>query len=380
MIQTTEFIEGIKSSGVKFITGVPDSLLKEVCAHIDSEFKPPQHLIATNEGSAVGLAIGSYLGTGLPAMVYMQNSGIGNALNPLISLADPQVYGIPMVLLIGWRAEMRDEFGQIFDEPQHRKQGQITLELLRVLDIPYIIIDSQTKGVQTKILTAVNEALSRSGPVALVVRKGTFHKFECSPDLKKFKFVSREDAIKSVVANLPSNTSVISTTGMISRELYEIRKSNKLADGLDFLTVGGMGHASQIATGLALTNPERKVVCLDGDGAILMHTGALANSADFSNLFHIVFNNGVHDSVGGQPTKGQSLRFDLIARSFGYKNTEIIRSLDNFNARFKQLLNNQASSFLEIRCAPGSRDNIGRPEENLIERKKNFMNFVRIKN
>lgn len=380
MIQTTDFIEGIKSSGIKFITGVPDSLLKEVCAHIDSEFQPPQHLIATNEGSAVGLAIGSYLGTGVPAMVYMQNSGIGNALNPLISLTDPQVYGIPMVLLIGWRAEMSDEFGQIFDEPQHRKQGEITLELLKVLDIPYIIIDSQTKDVQAKILTAANEALSRSGPIALVVRKGTFHKFDSSPDLKKFKFTSRENAIKSVVANLPSNTSVISTTGMISRELYEIRKSNNLAEGLDFLTVGGMGHASQIATGLALTNPEKKVVCLDGDGAILMHTGALATSADCSNLFHIVLNNGVHDSVGGQPTKGQSLRFDLIASSFGYKNTEIILSLDDFNAKFKQLFNNQGSSFLEIRCAPGSRENIGRPDNNLIERKKNFMNFVGIKN
>jgi len=156
VIETKDFIEGINNSGIRFITGVPDSLLKEVCAHIDSEFLPPQHLIATNEGSAVGLAIGSYLGSGVPPMVYMQNSGIGNALNPLVSLTDPQVYGIPMVLLIGWRAEMSNEFGQIFDEPQHRKQGQITLELLKVLGIPYVIVDSNTKDIQVKILGAVN--------------------------------------------------------------------------------------------------------------------------------------------------------------------------------------------------------------------------------
>jgi phosphonopyruvate decarboxylase len=285
-----------------------------------------------------------------------------------------------MVLLIGWRAEMSYEFGQIFDEPQHRKQGQITLELLKVLEIPYTIIDSNTKNVQSIIFSAANEAVSRSGPVALVVRKGAFHKFNTSPNLKRHKFITREDAIKSVVANLPANTSVISTTGMISRELYEIRGSNNLAEGLDFLTVGGMGHASQIAAGLALANPGKKFVCLDGDGAVLMHTGALAVSADCPNLFHIVLNNGVHDSVGGQPTKGQSLRFDLIASALGYANTEIIFSLEDFDIKFKQLFDKQGSSFLEIRCAPGSRNDIGRPNSNLIERKKDFMNFVGNKN
>jgi phosphonopyruvate decarboxylase len=376
MINTTDFVDGIKNAGIEFITGVPDSLLKEICAHITQDFPPTQHIIATNEGSAVGLAMGHFLGSGKPAVVYMQNSGLGNALNPLVSLVDPKVYAIPMLLLIGWRAELDDDLTQMGDEPQHKKQGLITLDILKILEIPFHIISSRTKDIKLVISNAMRNSIERSGPVALVVRKDTFKRFESLKISKEKKLLTRELAIMKVLDYLPNDASIVSTTGMISRELYEIRKENEQLLSNIFLTVGGMGHANQISAGIALSNPSKKVVCLDGDGAILMHTGGLSISADCDNLLHIVLNNGVHDSVGGQPTKGQKLNFVQIAEAMGYKNFELITDLDDFESRFKRVIEKRGSSFVEIRCKPGSRNNLSRPKNDLLQRKENFMKFV----
>jgi len=218
MIDTTDFVDGIKNAGIEFITGVPDSLLKEICAHITQDFPPTQHIIATNEGSAVGLAMGHFLGSGKPAVVYMQNSGLGNALNPLVSLVDPKVYAIPMLLLIGWRAELDDDLTQMGDEPQHKKQGLITLDLLKILEIPFHIISSRTKDIKLVISNAMRSSIERSGPVALVVRKDTFKRFESLKISKEKELLTRELAIMKVLDYLPNDASIVSTTGMISRE------------------------------------------------------------------------------------------------------------------------------------------------------------------
>jgi len=377
VIETSDFIRSMKESGVEFITGVPDSLLKDICFHIQIEFLANQHVIATNEGSAVALAIGHYLSTGSPALVYMQNSGLGNAINPLVSLADSEIYGIPMILLIGWRGEVAQRGEVTSDEPQHRKQGLITLEQLKILDIPYEILNAATKDLDSKFKKIKNLAMARGGPTALVVQKNTFKKFDSFESKIFTGRISRNDAIERIVSLTPQNIPIISSTGMISRELYELRNYRNFASRAEFFTIGGMGHASQIAAGIAMTRPEQKVICLDGDGAVLMHAGALAVSADVSNLIHIVLNNGVHDSVGGQPTKGEFLRFDLVAEAFGYKNFDSVDTLEELEILFNASLKSKESFLIEVLCNPGSRKDLGRPAKHPRESKKDFMDFLR---
>ena len=289
MISPQEFVDSLQEIDIKFVTGVPDSLLKEVCACITSSLNSDQHIIAANEGSAIALAIGNYLGTKIPSLVYMQNSGLGNTINPLVSLADKAIYSIPMILMIGWRGEIKDDGTQLKDEPQHVKQGEITLDLLDILEIPYYIIDKDTKDISSILRTAKDETLKKQSPVALVVRKGTFDKFNLySANNKQNYELSREQAIGYIIDNIPESSPVVSTTGMISREVYEYRKLKPNDKTLDFLTVGGMGHASSIACGICVARPYSKVFCLDGDGALLMHGGALSNTSDQDNLTHII--------------------------------------------------------------------------------------------
>lgn len=376
MIETAEFITGLKKSGIQFITGVPDSLLKDICAHITSYFGPEQHIIATNEGSAVGLAIGHYFATGRPALVYLQNSGLGNVINPMTSLADPQVYAVPMVLMIGWRGEIMEDGRQLKDEPQHVKQGRITLGQLDVLGIPYRIVDANTLQIDVVLEQACSDALARSGPVALLVRKNTFTRFDLEALAQEGVELTREQAIEHILPVLPLDAVIVSTTGMASRELFEFRKRSQAGHQRDFLTVGGMGHASQIAAGIAFSRPDRTVVCIDGDGAVLMHAGALAISADCSNLFHIVLNNEAHDSVGGQPTKGNVLRFDRIAGAFGYRHVDFAKSGNELRERLSRMLDLEGSVLLEVRCKRGSRNDLGRPDRTPVQNKTDFMKFL----
>jgi phosphonopyruvate decarboxylase len=377
MIHTENFIYGLEKAGIRFITGVPDSLLKDVCACITAKFGSERHIVATNEGSAVGLAIGHYLATARPALVYLQNSGVGNALNPVTSLADTQVYAIPLVLMIGWRGELMEGEAEAQDEPQHVKQGQVTLSQLDLLDIPYQILDADTSEIETILQHAVTDALARSGPVALVVRKNTFTRFSLEKSLQKGLELSREEAIQQVLDLLPADAAVVSTTGMASREVFELRKQVGAGHQRDFLTVGGMGHAGQIAAGIALACPHRTVVCIDGDGAVLMHAGALAVSADCPNLLHIVLNNEAHDSVGGQPTKGNVLRFDRIADAFGYRYTDFAIGRDDLREKLARMLNLGGSALLEVRCKQGARKDLGRPDRHPVQNKTDFMKFLR---
>jgi phosphonopyruvate decarboxylase len=379
MIEPFEFITSLENLGIRFVTGVPDSLLKDFCTCIMTHFPPLRHIIATNEGSAVGLAIGHYLATGHPALVYMQNSGLGNAINPLTSLADPQVYGIPLVLMIGWRGEILSNGKQLHDEPQHVKQGQITLQQLELLDIPYFIVDSSTKTIEPILRELIELAMIRSGPVALVVRKKTFAPFEMVKFADEDSLLTREAAIAAVIAGLPKDIPIVSTTGKASRELFELRKAIGKDHHRDFLTVGGMGHAIQIAAGIALAKQDRQIVCIDGDGALLMHMGSLSISADCPNLLHIVINNGAHDSVGGQPTKGKNINFTQIARACNYSwvsTAFTVNEIEEIVSNIKSLSGRSASSFLEIKCRRGSRSDLGRPACTPEEIKTKFMNFI----
>jgi len=376
MIEPIEFITSLEKLDIRFVTGVPDSLLKDVCECITAHFLPPRHIIATNEGSAVGLAIGHYLATGRPALIYMQNSGLGNAVNPVISLADPQVYGLPMIFMVGWRGEILEDGKQLRDEPQHVKQGQITIPQLEIMNIPYRIIDGTATKIEPILDELIRLALLRSGPVALVVRKQTFSHFKLMKPYQEDRRLTREAAIGAVIAALPENVPIVSTTGMASRELFELRKASGLGHHRDFLTVGGMGHAGQIAAGIAMARPEHQVVCIDGDGAVLMHMGALAISADCANLLHILINNGAHDSVGGQPSKGAVLDFTNIAKACGYGRVSCAVTTDEITTNVQSIIGCGLSSLLEIKCKRGARADLGRPNRTPVVNKTDFISFL----
>ncbi len=371
MINPDAFCLALKKAGYSFVTGVPDSLLKELSKNFIKKFKK-NHIISTNEGSAIGFAIGYYLNKKKPAAIYLQNSGLGNIINPITSLANPKVYGIPMLLIIGWRGEIKNKV-QIDDEPQHKFQGEITLKQLKLLNIPYNVIDSKTKNFTQIIKNLKKKSINSQTPVAIVIRKNTFmksiHNFS---DKKKYNFL-REDVIKDIIkATKDKNITIVSTTGMASRELYELRKKSNQNHFRDFLTVGGMGHASQIATGLAF-NSKKKIICIDGDGSMLMHTGSMGISAQMNNFLHIVINNSSHDSVGGQPTLGKILNLKEIGKSFGYKMCYSISKKRQLIKILNKCINSQKSAIIVINCDKGYRSDLGRPEKNMKERKNIFL-------
>lgn len=376
MISPQVFVEALKNNGINFVTGVPDSLLKDMCAKLTTELPKENHIIATNEGSAVGLAIGHYMASSNPAMVYMQNSGLGNTVNPLSSLADPKVYAVPMLLVIGWRGEILEDGTQLADEPQHKKQGEITLEQLNILDIPFKVIDKNTPDLNKVLFDTCSQAITRSGPVAIVVRKGTFSPFKYETKLTQNYPLCREDAIEIIVDSIDKKSPIVSTTGVASRELFEKRKEKKQGHERDFLTVGGMGHASSIAAGIALTLPNKKIICIDGDGAALMHLGAMAICADCNNLIHFIINNEVHDSVGGQPTKGSVIDFSSVADNLGYSYTFSVETENELRNLATKIGNYNGSVLITVKTKSGFRDNLGRPDKSPIANKSNFMTFL----
>ncbi|XOV79317.1 MAG: phosphonopyruvate decarboxylase [Aestuariibacter sp.] len=373
MIEPKGFCDLLQQHGLSFFCGVPDSLLKNLCTYIDSNFSAQHHLITANEGNAVAVATGRFLGEGKPAVVYMQNSGLGNAVNPLVSLADSKVYGIPMLLVIGWRGEP-----EVKDEPQHIKQGEITLQQLDLLGIPYCIIDSNSEY-QDSVTQLLQHMNHRSKPVAIIVRKGTFapvnaKDVESKPEDKENTKLTREDALKAIVSAVSGDELVVSTTGKTSRELFEIRVANDQPTS-DFLTVGGMGHTASIAQGVALAKPERKVIALDGDGSMLMHMGALPVIAQSNvpNLIHIVLNNGCHESVGGQPTVAQHIDIETVATGAGYKQYSYVDSIENIQKTVVDALNLSGPTFIEINIQQGSRSDLGRPSSTPKQNKELFM-------
>ena len=377
MIRPEFFIEKLREKGIDCFAGVPDSLLKNICAYITDHFDAQHNIIAANEGAAVGLAAGHYLATGRPACVYMQNSGEGNIINPLASLTDQEVYNIPVLLLIGWRGRPG-----VHDEPQHVKQGKVTTGLLNVMGVNYEVLSKEEDKAAKQIEKAA-KALANKEVFALVIEKDTFDNYQLSTVNSQLELtLSREEAIRTVAAALGEKDCIVSTTGMISRELFEYRAAMNQGHERDFLTVGSMGHASQIALGIALAQPERRVWCFDGDGAIimLMDSMAIVASKTPKNYVHVVFNNGAHDSVGGQPTVGLNIDLPAVAKAVGYKG---VYSVDSKDALEKQLsiINSQLSIneypiFLEIRVRKGNRKDLGRPTTTPIQNKEALMEFL----
>ena len=366
------FYDLLNKNGIDFFAGVPDSLLKDFCAYIADNSR--NHIITHNEGGAIALASGYHLATGKVSMVYMQNSGQGNTVNPLTSLADFEVYNIPILLLIGWRGEPGKK-----DEPQHVKQGKITLKLLETLNIPYEILPESDELVKISLRNALEHFEKNNSPYALVVREGTFENYALKNKIKTDYELSREEAIKTIADELDENDIIVSTTGKTSRELFEHRERSGNNHEKDFLTVGSMGHSSQIALGIALSKPDRKVYCLDGDGATIMHMGSLAiiGSQNPKNFKHIILNNGAHESVGGQPTAGFNIDFVGIVKSCGYKSAFKSEIREDIKEKIKLLKLNDGPSLLEIRINKEVRSDLVRPTTTPKENKKAFMKFLK---
>lgn len=367
------FFALLTSKQVEFFTGVPDSLLKELLLVISQRVSGQQHVICANEGAAVALAAGYNLGSGKIAAVYMQNSGLGNAINPLLSLTHSRVYSIPLLLLIGWRGEP----GQL-DEPQHIASGQALLGLLQQLNIPCSIVGSETSNLEEVVASAVQECQSQLQPYALIFKSGTFSKARYQYPATKMFVLSRREAIRIVLNALSAQDLVVSSTGYTSRELYDERIALKENSDIDFLNIGAMGHTSQIALGLAMARPERKVVCLDGDGAAIMHMGSLTTigSTAPTNLIHIILNNGAHDSVGGQPTAGLFIDFSMIARACGYKMAHLCSTADELRSTMANVLQTAGPSAIEVRINTGSSDKLSRPGNLLLTRKTALMRHL----
>lgn len=373
MIRPEFFIEALKERGIDCFAGVPDSLLKNICAYITDHFDAAHNIIAANEGAAVGLAAGHYLATGKPACVYMQNSGEGNIINPLASLTDQEVYNIPVLLLIGWRGRPG-----VHDEPQHVKQGKVTTGLLNVMGVNYEILSKEEEKVAKQIEKAAN-ALANKAAFALVIEKDTFEDYQLQKVEVNNLTMSREEAIQTVAAAIGERDCIVSTTGMISRELFEYRAAMKQGHERDFLAVGSMGHASQIALGIALAQPERCVWCFDGDGAAIMHMGSMAIVADKApkNYVHIVFNNGAHDSVGGQPTVGLKMDLPAVAKAVGYKASFSVDSKTDLLDCLKAVRVVEGPVLLEVKVKKGNRKDLGRPTTTPIQNKEALMQFLK---
>lgn len=372
MIRPKFFVEKLRENGIDCFAGVPDSLLKNMCAYITDHFDAAHNIIAANEGAAIGLAAGHYLATSQPACVYMQNSGEGNIINPLASLTDPEVYNIPVLLLIGWRGRPG-----VHDEPQHVKQGKVTTGLLNVMGINYEVLAKEEDKAEKQILKAL-KALQNKEVFALVIEKDTFEDYKLQNVEVNDLTMSREEAIQTVAAALAEKDCIVSTTGMISRELFEYRAAMNQGHERDFLTVGSMGHASQIALGIAMAQPERKVWCFDGDGAAIMHMGSMAivASKQPKNYVHVVFNNGAHDSVGGQPTVGLHIDLPAVAKAVGYKNTCSVDSKETLSEALKAVVAMEGPSLLEIKVKKGNRKDLGRPTTTPIQNKEALMEFL----
>lgn len=373
MIRPEFFVNTLKEHNIDFYAGVPDSLLKNICAYITDSLPVEQNIIAANEGGAMGIAAGYHLATGKVPVVYMQNSGEGNIINPLASLTDKEVYNIPVLLVIGWRGRPG-----VKDEPQHVKQGKVTTGLLNVMGINYAILPKDEVEAAKQIKIAVDYMKETNECYALVIEKDTFDSYKLRNVEVNNLTMTREEAIQKVAASIEDNACIVSTTGMISRELFEARTTWNQGHDRDFLTVGSMGHASQIALGIALQKPDRKVYCFDGDGSSLMHMGnmAIIASMNCKNYVHMIFNNGAHDSVGGQPTVGLKIDLCGVARAVGYKATYSVDTMVQLAATLAEVKNIEGPVLFQVCVKKGNRKNLGRPTTTPVQNKEALMKFL----
>lgn len=371
MIDPELFAAALSRHGMEFYVGVPDSLLKDFCAYVDDNSRAGHHVIAANEGNAIAMASGYNMATDRYAVVYMQNSGLGNAINPLTSIADREVYRIPMLLVVGWRGEPG-----VKDEPQHVKQGRITAQQLELLDIPYRLVDGGSDP--TELADWSQKQLeATSAPVALLVKDKTFSAYRSRRKPTTDYTLVRETALSEIL-DLAGDAAVVSTTGKTSRELFELRVTRGESPR-DFLTVGGMGHTASIALGVALGRPDKRIVCIDGDGSALMHFGALPviGSLQPGNLVHVVLNNAAHESVGGQPTVADRIDLHAIASASGYNAYALARTPEEIKAAWRRLEAAPGPVLLEVKIALGSRRDLGRPTSTPQENKRMFMEWIR---
>lgn len=358
----------------EFYTGVPDSQLKALCNYLMNKYglDPKHHIIAANEGNCTAIAAGYHLATGKIPVVYMQNSGEGNIINPVASLLNDKVYAIPMIFIVGWRGEPG-----IHDEPQHLYQGKVTVKLLEDMDIkPFIIGKDTTDEEVEKAMESFRAVLKQGKDVAFVIRKGALTD---APDVeyKNNNQMIREEIIQHIV-KVSGEDPIVSTTGKASRELFEARVANGQSHKYDFLTVGSMGHSSSIALGIAINKPEQRIWCVDGDGAVLMHMGSMAvlGANKPENLIHIVINNGAHETVGGMPTVAGSIDLVKIALACGYPNAVSVADFGDLDRELKAAKNRNELSLIEVKCSIGAREDLGRPTTTALENKEAFMSYL----
>ena len=366
----------LKIIGSDFYCGVPDSQLKPLCDYLMLKYgiNSKHHLIAANEGNCVAIAAGYHLATGKIPVVYLQNSGEGNIINPVASLLNDKVYAIPRIFIIGWRGEPG-----VDDEPQHIYQGQITIKLLDDMEIrPFVVSRETSEAEVEEVMEEYRELLDEGKNVAFIIKKGALTA-DAAITYKNDNGICREDAIKHIV-DVSGDDPIVSTTGKISRELFELREANGQSHKYDFLTVGSMGHSSSIALGIALNQPKTRVWCIDGDGAAIMHMGAMAviGSTSPPNMIHIVLNNGAHESVGGMPTVANDIDFASVAKACGYKSAVCVDTLDKLDAELTAAKKRNSLSFIEVKCAIGSRADLGRPTTSALENKSSFMNYMKM--
>lgn len=355
MVNQDKLFSSLQDLGIRFFTGVPDSLLNDFCLYLCRNYDREHHVMAANEGNAIGIATGNYMATGHIPVVYMQNSGIGNATNPLLSLAHQTVYSVPMILVIGWRGDP-----EVKDHAQHKKQGELTPVLMKDMDIPYEILDDDETVIE-KFAWAHQTAKEISSPVALIAKKGILTQKEKHQEYPESTLMNREEAIAAVIDVFGSNAIYLATTGRATRELHEQLKQKGIAEGHEFLNVGSMGHVSSVALGMAIACPERKIVVFDGDAAAVMHMGSLATIGRYQpkNLIHIVLNNGVNESVGGQPSAGQVIDLTAIAKSCGYITPSIVveKSMD-LKTMVEILADADRPGFIDVHVRQGIRQDM----------------------
>lgn len=368
----------IEIIGADFYTGVPDSQLKELCNYLMDIYgiNPKHHIIAANEGNCTALAAGYHLATGRIPVVYMQNSGEGNIINPVASLLNDKVYAIPMVFIIGWRGEPGTH-----DEPQHIYQGEVTLKLLKDMGIRSFIIGQDTKDEEVeKAMKEFRLLLANGKDVAFVVRKKGLS-YDRKVEYVNGYTMAREEIIRHIVS-VSGDDPIISTTGKASRELFEIRSANGQGHKYDFLTVGSMGHSSSIALGVAINKEDKKIWCIDGDGAVLMHMGAMAvmGANKPKNIIHIVINNGAHETVGGMPTAAGRIDLAGVARACGYPYAVSVDTFKDLDAELERAKIRNELGFIEVKCSIGARTDLGRPTTTTLENKQSFMEYLKMVN
>ena len=358
-----------------FYTGVPDSQLKALCDYLMDTYgiDPKHHVIAANEGNCAALAAGYHLATGKVPVVYMQNSGEGNIINPVASLLNDKVYAIPVVFIVGWRGEPG-----IHDEPQHIYQGEVTVKLLEDMGIENFIIGKET--IDDEVATKMEEfraILATGKDVAFVIRKGALTDAP-KVEYKNDNTMVREKIIQHIV-KVSDEDPIVSTTGKASRELFEIRVANGQSHKYDFLTVGSMGHSSSIALGVAIHKPDTKVWCIDGDGAVLMHMGSMAVLGNNrpKNLIHVVINNGAHETVGGMPTVAGSIDLAGVAKACGYPNVVCVDNFNDLDRELEVARGRNELSLIEVKCSIGAREDLGRPTTTALKNKQNFMEYLK---